>query len=147
MENKNLEYEIKENINEKESSDDFSEKKEEIQIPADEIINSLEQPNEEIQTDPSGSSLNENPPVVTGESKLKFYDNLRTITKTQENILNMTGMAKEKIKYANEISVEQLNTFKDNSIQYGKYLKLIHEELLMIGDLMKKIKIDVKQHQ
>ncbi len=147
MENKNLEYEIKENINEKESSDDLSEKKEEIQILADENINSLEQPNEEIQTDPSGSSLNEIPPVVTAESKLKFYDNLRTITKTQENILNMTGMAKEKIKYANEISVEQLNTFKDNSTQYGKYLRLIHEELLLIGDLMKKIKIDVKQHQ
>jgi len=146
MENTDLEYEIKENINEKESSEELTEKNDEIHMPADENINSLQQPNEDNQIDPSRSTINENPPVITSESKLKFYDNLRAIIKTQENILNMTGMAKEKIKYANEISVEQLNTFKENSSQYGKYLKLIHEELLLIGDLMKKIKIDVK-HQ
>ena len=146
MENSDLEYEIKENRNEKETSEELTEKNDEIHMPADENINSLQQPNEDNQIDPSRSTINENPPVITSESKLKFYDNLRAIIKTQENILNMTGMAKEKIKYANEISVEQLNTFKENSSQYGKYLKLIHEELLLIGDLMKKIKIDVK-HQ
>jgi hypothetical protein len=46
-------------------------------------------------------------------------------------------MAKEKIKYANEISIGQLKTFKDESEKYGKYLKQIHSELFMIGDLIK----------
>jgi hypothetical protein len=78
------------------------------------------------------------------EEKSKFYDNLRTVIKTQENILTMTCMAKEKIKYANEISVDQLKNFKENSLKYGKYLKMIHEELQMVGDLMKKIKKEVK---
>lgn len=78
------------------------------------------------------------------DNQEKFYDNLRTVIKTQENILTMTTMAKEKIKYANEISVDHLKSFKDNSMKYGKYLKLIHEELQMISDLTKKIKKEYK---
>lgn len=77
------------------------------------------------------------------EEKLKFYDNLRTVIKTQGNILTMTSMAKEKIHMANEISIDQLKNFKDNSQKYGKYLKMIHEELQLVSDLMKKIKKEV----
>jgi len=77
------------------------------------------------------------------EEKLKFYDNLRTVIKTQGNILTMTSMAKEKIHMANEISIDQLKNFKDNSQKYGKYLKMIHEELQIVSDLMKKIKKEV----
>jgi hypothetical protein len=74
----------------------------------------------------------------------KFYDDLKTVIKTQENILISTLMAKEKIKYANEISLDQLKNFKDNSQKYGKYMKLIHDELNQISDLMKKIKKEIK---
>jgi hypothetical protein len=74
----------------------------------------------------------------------KFYDDLKMVIKTQENILISTLMAKEKIKYANEISLDQLKNFKDNSQKYGKYMKLIHDELNQISDLMKKIKKEIK---
>jgi hypothetical protein len=77
------------------------------------------------------------------EDKSKFYDNLRTVIKTQGNILTMTSMAKEKIHMANEISIDQLKNFKDSSQKYGKYLKMIHEELQLVSDLMKKIKKEV----
>ena len=76
--------------------------------------------------------------------KLKFYENLKKVVKAQENILMKTFMAKEKIKYANEISLDQLKNFKENTLKYGKYLKQIHEELALVSDLMKKIKKDIK---
>ena len=53
-------------------------------------------------------------------------------------------MAKEKLKYANEISLDQLKNFKESSGKYGRYLKLIHEELQIVGDLMTKIKKEIK---
>jgi hypothetical protein len=74
----------------------------------------------------------------------KFYEHLNHIVKTQENILTMTLMAKEKIKYANQISLDQIKSFKENSFKYGKYLKLIHEELQMTSDVLKKIKKEGK---
>lgn len=74
----------------------------------------------------------------------KFYEDLKLVIRTQENILSSTSMAKEKLKYANEISVDQLKNFKDNSNKYGKYLKLIHDELSQISDLMRKIKKEIK---
>ena len=89
-------------------------------------------------------SENLNTDNMKSDGEIKFYDNLRTSIKTQENILKMTGMAKEKIKYANEISLDHLKLFKENSLKYGKYLKLIQEELSMISDLMKKIKQETK---
>jgi hypothetical protein len=67
----------------------------------------------------------------------QFNNFLMIIQKTQENIINMTGMAKEKIKNVNEIGINQLKEFKENSIKYGKYLKSIHSELIMISDLIK----------
>ena len=55
----------------------------------------------------------------------------------------MTVMSNEKIKNVNEIGINQLKEFKDNSVKYGKYLKSIHTELMMISDLIKKIKSEV----
>ena len=62
---------------------------------------------------------------------------MNTIKKIQENILNSTLLTKEKIISANEISVDQLKGFQENSQKYGKYLKAISSELFMIQDLMK----------
>jgi len=59
------------------------------------------------------------------------------IKKIQGNIINMTSLTKEKLISANEISVDQLKAFSDNSQKYGKYLKAISTELFMIQDLMK----------
>ena len=71
------------------------------------------------------------------ESQKIFHDNLNTIKKIQENILSSTLITKEKIISANEISVDQLKMFSENSQKYGKYLKAISGELFMIQDLMK----------
>jgi hypothetical protein len=70
-------------------------------------------------------------------TSLQFYESLINVKKMQENILYNTTMAKEKIKYANEVSVDHLKTFKEESEKYGKYLKQIHNELYMIQDLIK----------
>jgi hypothetical protein len=110
-------------------------------LESTEITESTPEKNKPEENHITNSNINSS---LNTDSNLKFYENLRSVIKTQENILNMTGMASEKIKYANEISLDQLNKFQENSLEYGKYLKLIHEELQMIGDLMKKIKKEVK---
>ncbi len=71
------------------------------------------------------------------ESGKIFHDNLKRIKKIQENIINSTLITKEKIISANEISLDQIKGFKENSLKYGKYLKLIQSEMFMIQDLMK----------
>ncbi len=152
MENTNLDENIKENIdlisnieNPENKSQEILGKIDERKIKTDNHPHISENEDEHNNAESSVPTNQENLLTVNHEAKFNFYDNLRTVIKTQENILNMTGMAKEKIKYANEISIDQLNTFKENSMKYGKYLKLIHEELLLIGDLMKKMKKNVKE--
>jgi hypothetical protein len=68
-----------------------------------------------------------------------FHENLKSIIKIQENILNSSLLTKEKIISANEISVEQIKNFKENSTKYGKFLKNIQTELFLIQDLLKYI--------
>lgn len=74
----------------------------------------------------------------------KFYDHLQNVIKTQEEILSSTTTVKEKLKFTNDSSIEQLKQFKDNSMKYGKFLKMINEELHLISDLIRKIKQEVK---
>lgn len=73
----------------------------------------------------------------TPEPNHKYYDHLQMVIKNQEHILEKTSLAKEKLKYGNEISLDQLKIFKENSNKYGKYLKMIQGELQSVSDLLK----------
>jgi hypothetical protein len=85
----------------------------------------------------ANNTTNNEPLVQQAIKQLEFYEHFTGVKKMQQNILYQTGMAKEKIKYANEVSVSHLKTFKEESEKYGKYLKQIHQELGMVQDLIK----------
>ena len=80
---------------------------------------------------------NDNPSKNDHKSNTKFYEKLLNMINTQENILNLTGLSKEKIMSVNIIANEQLTNFKENYTKYGKYFKLIQTELALIADNMK----------
>jgi hypothetical protein len=71
------------------------------------------------------------------KTQIIFHENLEKIKKIQKNVISSLQLTKEKITSANEISVDQIKEFKENSTKYGKYLKLIHGELVIVQDLMK----------
>lgn len=79
-------------------------------------------------------------PESNALASLKFQSHLQSIIKTQEEILGLTVIAKEKFRTSNEISRDQVNTFNSNVLKYGKYLSLIKNELGQISDTLKKIK-------
>jgi hypothetical protein len=88
-------------------------------------------------------NINENQDNTENKDS-QFYNNLRSVIKMQENILNMTTLTKEKIKCANEMSIDQIRSFKENEIKYARYLKMVHGELQTISELLKKIKQETK---
>ena len=71
---------------------------------------------------------------------LIFQKELLNIIKKQEKILNATSTINEKFDVSNQITKEQISSFKTNIDKYGKYLLMIKKELGMISDTMKKIK-------
>ena len=71
---------------------------------------------------------------------LIFQKELLTIIKKQQQILTSTSTINEKFGVSNEITKEQIATFKINIDKYGKYLIMIKKELGMISDTMRKIK-------
>ena len=62
------------------------------------------------------------------------------IIQKQEKILISTSTINEKFDISNEITKEQISSFKVNIDKYGKYLLMIKKELGIISDTMKKIK-------
>ena len=71
---------------------------------------------------------------------LIFQKELLTIIKKQQQILTSTSTINEKFGVSNEITKEQIASFKINIDKYGKYLIMIKKELGMISDTMRKIK-------
>ena len=71
---------------------------------------------------------------------LIFQKELLNIIKKQEKILNATSTINEKFDVSNQITKEQIASFKTNIDKYGKYLLMIKKELGMISDTMRKIK-------
>ena len=71
---------------------------------------------------------------------LIFQKELLNIIKKQEKILNATSTINEKFDVSNQITKEQISSFKTNIDKYGKYLLMIKKELGMISDTMRKIK-------
>ena len=125
-------------------------------IKEDEIKNENEIKNEtkeeNISKDNENKDDNEKKETDIKESKDKetnddaidphliFQKELLRIIKKQQQILNSTSTINEKFGISNEITKEQIASFKINIDKYGKYLIMIKKELGMISDTMKKIK-------
>ena len=71
---------------------------------------------------------------------LIFQKELLNIINKQEKILSATSTINEKFGVSNEITKEQIASFKTNIDKYGKYLIMIKKELGIISSTMKKIK-------
>ena len=71
---------------------------------------------------------------------------LNTISK-QEKILSVTSTINEKFDVSNQITKEQIASFKTSIDKYGKYLLMIKKELGLISETMKKIKKLSKENQ
>ena len=78
---------------------------------------------------------------------LIFQKELLNIIKKQEKILTSTSTINEKFGISNEITKEQISSFKTNIDKYGKYLIMIKKELGIISDTMKKIKKLAKENE
>ena len=76
----------------------------------------------------------------TIDPHLIFQKELLNIIHKQEKILSSTSTINEKFGVSNEITKEQIASFKTNIEKYGKYLIMIKKELGMISSTMKKIK-------
>ena len=76
----------------------------------------------------------------TIDPHLIFQKELLNIIQKQEKILTSTSTLNEKFGISNEITKEQIASFKTNIDKYGKYLIMIKKELGIISDTMKKIK-------
>ena len=83
----------------------------------------------------------------TIDPHLIFQKELLDIIKKQEKILNATSTINEKFDVSNQITKEQISSFKVNIDKYGKYLLMIKKELGMISDTMRKIKKLAKENQ
>ena len=71
---------------------------------------------------------------------LIFQKELLNIINKQEKILSSTSTINEKFGVSNEITKEQIMSFKTNIDKYGKYLIMIKKELGIISSTMQKIK-------
>ena len=78
---------------------------------------------------------------------LIFQKELLNIISKQEKILSATSTINEKFDVSNQITKEQIASFKTNIDKYGKYLLMIKKELGMISDTMRKIKKLAKEQK
>ena len=83
----------------------------------------------------------------TIDPHLIFQKELLNIIQKQEKILSSTSTLNEKFGISNEITKEQIGSFKTNIDKYGKYLIMIKKELGIISDTMKKIKKLAKEKE
>ena len=81
------------------------------------------------------------------DPNLIFQKELLNIIDKQEKILSSTSTINEKFDVSNQVTKEQIASFKTNIDKYGKYLLMIKKELGMISDTMRKIKKLAKENQ
>ena len=81
------------------------------------------------------------------DPNLIFQKELLNIIDKQEKILSSTSTINEKFDISNQVTKEQIASFKTNIDKYGKYLLMIKKELGMISDTMRKIKKLVKEKE
>ena len=117
------------------------EQKEVENIKIDEVVNSNkeEDKNEETKKENENKDENVDPNFI-------FRKELINIIHTQEKILTATSTINEKFNVSNEITREQIGSFKANIDKYGNYLLMIKKELGIISDTMRKIKKIAKEH-
>ena len=105
--------------------------------------------NEETKNENQNDEKNQENPTENKEKETKdetidphliFQKELLNIINKQEKILTSTSTINEKFGVSNEITKEQISSFKANIDKYGKYLIMIKKELGIISSTMQKIK-------
>ena len=137
-ENSTTENKNQENANQDSSS------KEEQKIIEDNKENFIKEGTKEEHESENDIKENDNKNKETKnetiDPHLIFQKELLNIIQKQEKILISTSTINEKFDISNEITKEQISSFKVNIDKYGKYLLMIKKELGIISDTMKKIK-------
>ena len=126
--------------NEKTENDNIDHK-EVDNIKIDDVINSNKEENKKEENKQENEIKDENV-----DPNFIFRKELINIIHTQEKILTATSTINEKFSVSNEITKEQIASFKTNIDKYGNYLLMIKKELGMISDTMRKIKKLAKEH-
>ena len=111
--------------------------------------------NEETKNENQNDEKNQENPTENKEKETKdetidphliFQKELLNIINKQEKILTSTSTINEKFGVSNEITKEQISSFKANIDKYGKYLIMIKKELGIISSTMQKIKKLAKEN-
>ena len=130
----------KEDINKIENKIEDNLKEESI-----EIKNDLEKESEEKNNKDDKNNDNQKDEKI--DPHLIFQKELLNIISKQERILSSTSTINEKFDVSNQITKEQIASFKTSIDKYGKYLLMIKKELGLISETMKKIKKLAKDKQ
>ena len=99
-------------------------------------LNEIKENNKESENNTKDKQQKEE----TIDPHLIFQKELLNIINKQEKILTSTSTINEKFGVSNEITKEQISSFKANIDKYGKYLIMIKKELGIISSTMQKIK-------
>ena len=149
--NNEKEKEIKEEDNiSKENNESQNEEKKEYKNDNDNIIKEDQKENEkekEIKKDGDNKNDIKDKEEEKIDPHLIFQKELLDIINKQEKILSATSTINEKFDVSNQITKEQIASFKINIDKYGKYLLMIKKELGMISDTMRKIKKLAKEQK
>ena len=149
--NNEKEKEIKEKDNiSKENNESQNEEKKEYKNDNDNIIKEDQKENEkekEIKKDGDNKNDIKDKEEEKIDPHLIFQKELLDIINKQEKILSATSTINEKFDVSNQITKEQIASFKINIDKYGKYLLMIKKELGMISDTMRKIKKLAKEQK
>ena len=135
----------------KSNEEEKKQEKESSQIEENKIneINPSDIKNEETKSENQNEEKNEEKTNDIKEKETKgetidphliFQKELLNIINKQEKILTSTSTINEKFGVSNEITKEQISSFKANIDKYGKYLIMIKKELGIISSTMQKIK-------
>ena len=128
---------------ENKKENDNIEQKEVENIKIDEVVNSNKEENKNEENKKENENENKDENV---DPNFIFRKELINIIHTQEKILTATSTINEKFSVSNEITKEQIASFKANIDKYGNYLLMIKKELGMVSDTMRKIKKLAKEH-
>ena len=149
--NNEKEKEIKEEDNiSKENNESQNEEKKEYKNDNDNIIKEDQKENEkekEIKKDGDNKNDIKDKEEEKIDPHLIFQKELLDIINKKEKILSATSTINEKFDVSNQITKEQIASFKINIDKYGKYLLMIKKELGMISDTMRKIKKLAKEQK
>ena len=145
IENENKEINT---INENEEGLKKEKENDNINIPnTKEEDTKKENENKDINKEKPNDLKEKTPKDEEIDPHLIFQKELLNIIKKQEKILTSTSTINEKFGISNEITKEQISSFKTNIDKYGKYLIMIKKELGIISDTMKKIKKLAKENE